>query len=401
MRNSIRHVLPDAAVRRALEGQTFTGRVFVIAIGKAAWRMAREALRVLDPMAVAGGAVVTKYRHAEGELVPLSCYEAGHPVPDENTFSASRAVMRIVSQAGVGDTVLFLVSGGGSALFEVPAVSPESLQRITSQLLASGADIHEINAVRKHLSQVKGGRFAQACAPAKVFQVVLSDVIGNDLDVIASGPAVADSSTSQDALKVCSRYGIALDEAELFALCQETPKTIYNVETVIAGGVETLCQAAAEACATQGFQPVVLTSALQCEAKDAGAMLAQKALDLAAQESHVPTALIAGGETVVQVKGCGKGGRSQELAMSAAKVLEGSKKVCLVAFGSDGTDGPTDAAGGFVDGESWQAVFRAGLDPDVLLENNDSYQALCACGGLLITGPTGTNVNDVAIAFVN
>lgn len=398
MNQAIDAMLPDVAVVRALKGHSFKGNVYVVAVGKAAWRMANAALFVLGE-SVADGVVVTKYGHTQGPLGPLKCIEAGHPIPDENSLAGADAALRIAQSAKAGDTVIFLVSGGASALFEKPAVSLESTVRITQQLLAAGADISQINAVRKHLSLVKGGRFAQACAPAQVFQVVLSDVVGNRLDVIASGPAAADLSTSQEALGVCKQFGVLLSPEEEAALRVETPKAADNVQTEIAGGVELLCAAVEQACWGEGFEPIVLTTTLAGEARDAGADIAWLANRLT-EVDHMPTALIMGGETVVHVKGDGIGGRSQELALAAAHDIAGSERISVMAFGSDGTDGPTDAAGGFVDGNTWQAIAESGMDPQMALDNNDAYHALQRAGALVITGPTGTNVNDVVVAFV-
>ena len=385
--------MPDAAVTRALEGKTFPGRVLLVAVGKAAWQMAHAAWQTLGER-IDGGIVITKYGHVKGPIGNLRLFEAGHPVPDENTFRATQEVLKLVCGGEPEDTVLFLLSGGGSALFELPLITDEELQDITKQLLACGADITEINTIRKRLSQVKGGRFAQSCAPAQVFSVVLSDIIGDPLDMIASGPACPDSSTCGQALQIAGKYGLRLSERGKQCLQQETPKTLSNVTTCITGSVRQLCLAAAEAARELGYAPQILTDSLSCEAKDAGVMLAERI-----KACKAGTALIAGGETVVKLTGTGKGGRNQELALAAAAVLEGQEHVCLFSIGSDGTDGPTDAAGGFVDGIT-AAILRAqGISIAQVLENNDAYRALEKCGGLVFTGPTGTNVNDVAVAI--
>lgn len=231
---SIQAVLPDEAVRRALSGRKFSGRVLLVAAGKAAWQMASAAAAQLGD-GLSAGVVVTKYDHVKGDIPHCTCYEAGHPVPDENSFAATQAALDMVKDAGEGDTVLFLLSGGGSALFEKPLVSGEELQNITGQLLACGADIVEMNTLRKRLSAVKGGRFAQLCAPAKVFAVVLSDILGDPLDMIASGPACPDSSTCAQALAVVEKYHLTLSDAAMECLKQETPKQLDNVETQITG----------------------------------------------------------------------------------------------------------------------------------------------------------------------
>ena len=393
IRKSIAAVLPDAAVKAALTGKKFPGRVVLVAAGKAAWQMAKTAYACV---AVESGIVITKYGHAKGPIGKLLIREAGHPTPDEQSFSATEEVLKMVSGLTKTDTVLFLLSGGGSALFELPLISGKELQDITGQLLACGADIFEINTIRKRLSAVKGGRFALACHPAQVYSIVLSDVIGDKLDVIASGPAYPDSSTCEDAIAVAKKYGLKLSETAWMLLNEETPKALTNVTTTVNGSVRQLCAAAADACRELGYQPCILTQALTCEAKEAGTELAESLLKAVGEKS---VALIAGGETVVKLQGRGMGGRNQELALSGAKVLNGQEGCALFSVGSDGTDGPTDAAGGYVDYTTYERLQQKGIDPLSALAENDSYHALQAVGGLIITGPTGTNVNDVAVAL--
>ena len=394
---SIQAVLPDEAVRRALSGRKFFGRVLLVAAGKAAWQMASAAAAQLGD-GLSAGVVVTKYDHVKGDIPHCTCYEAGHPVPDENSFAATQAALDLVKDAGEGDTVLFLLSGGGSALFEKPLVSGEELQNITGQLLACGADIVEMNTLRKRLSAVKGGRFAQLCAPAKVFAVVLSDILGDPLDMIASGPACPDSSTCAQALAVVEKYHLTLSDAAMECLQQETPKQLDNVETQITGSVRQLCTAAAQVCRQLGYEPVILTDQLCCQAKEAGSFLAS-IVKTHARPEH-PMAFIAGGETVVQLTGKGRGGRNQELALAAAEGIAGMDNAAVFSVGSDGTDGPTDAAGGYVDGSTRAALLAAGLTVHGVLAENDAYHALQKTDGLIVTGPTGTNVNDVALALV-
>lgn len=394
---SIQAVQPDEAVRRALSGREFSGRVLLVAAGKAAWQMASAAAAQLGD-GLSAGVVVTKYDHVKGDIPRCTCYEAGHPVPDENSFAATQAALDLVKDAGEGDTVLFLLSGGGSALFEKPLVSGEELQNITGQLLACGADIVEMNTLRKRLSVVKGGRFAQLCAPAKMFAVVLSDILGDPLDMIASGPACPDSSTCAQALAVVEKYHLTLSDAAMECLKQETPKQLNNVETQITGSVRQLCAAAAEVCRQLGYEPVILTDQLCCQAKEAGSFLAS-IVKTHARPEH-PMAFIAGGETVVQLTGKGRGGRNQELALAAAEGIAGMDNAAVFSVGSDGTDGPTDAAGGYVDGSTRAALLAAGLTVHGVLADNDAYHALQKTDGLIITGPTGTNVNDVALALV-
>ena len=391
---AIRNVKPDAAVKRALSEMPHSGRIFLVAAGKAAWQMAYAAVAVLGR--VEDGVVITKYGHVKAEIPGVSCYEAGHPVPDANSFAATEKALELVHGLHPEDTVLFLLSGGGSALFEKPLISGEELQEITAQLLASGADIVEMNTIRKRLSGVKGGRFASACAPAKVFSIVLSDILGDPLDMIASGPAVPDTSTCAQALAIAEKYRLKLSEQAQALLKQETPKTLDNVTTRITGSVRELCAAAAAACRERGYEPILLTDRLCCEAREAGSFLGSIVRTHAGRGKKL--AYIAGGETVVHLTGNGLGGRNQELALAA---LAGLEHCCVFSVGSDGTDGPTDAAGGYVDGQTDAALRTAGWDVFAALQNNDAYHAMQAIGGLIITGPTGTNVNDVSVALVD
>ncbi|MCI7639877.1 MAG: glycerate kinase [Clostridiales bacterium] len=395
---SIRAVQPDDAVARALKGVVFPGRVLLVAAGKAAWQMAKAARDCLGDR-IDSGVVVTKYGHVMGPLGNFDCREAGHPVPDENSFSATQAALDLASNLTEEDTVLFLLSGGGSALFEKPLVSGEVLQDITGQLLACGADIVEINTIRKRLSAVKGGRFAECCAPAKVFSIVLSDILGDPLDMIASGPAVPDTTTCAQAEAIAKKYALRLTEEAKACLHTETPKQLTNVTTQITGSVRELCAAAAAECRKLGYEPVLLTDQLCCQAKEAGSFLGTVLRTHHGQGKKL--AFLAGGETVVQLTGHGKGGRNQELALAAAPALEGLSGVCVFSVGSDGTDGPTDAAGGYVDGQSNAELTAKGLSVFEVLKENDAYQALQGIGGLIVTGPTGTNVNDVAVALVD
>ncbi len=394
---SIRRVLPDAAVRRALEGREFPGRVVIVAVGKAAWRMAKAAAESLTQPAYRG-VVITKYGHSEGEIPGCVCMEAGHPVPDENSFRGAEAAIEAVRGLTERDTVLFLLSGGGSALFEKPLVSPEDLQDVTGKLLACGADIVEINTIRKRLSGVKGGRFAELCAPAHVLAIILSDIVGDPVDSIASGPAYPDSSTCARALAVVEKYGFAFSEPVMECLTRETPKTLSNVETLVTGSVRELCAAAAEACRARGYEPTILTDTLGCEARQAGAWLGEMAAAHAGDGKKL--AFLAGGETVVRLTGKGLGGRNQEIALAAAEKIAGLENVCVFSVGSDGTDGPTDAAGGYADGETKAALEKRGVRIPEVLADNDAYHALKAVDGLIVTGPTGTNVNDVSAVLI-
>ena len=395
---SIRAVQPDEAVSRALAGQNFPGRVVLVAAGKAAWQMAKAAYDVMGNR-IDSGVVVTKYDHVMGPIGNFICCEAGHPVPDENSFAGTQKALDLVSDLTEEDTVLFLLSGGGSALFEKPLVPGPVLQDITGQLLACGADIVEINTIRKRLSAVKGGRFAEVCAPAHVFSIVLSDILGDPLDMIASGPAVPDTSTCQQAVAIAEKYGLKLTAEAEALLHQETPKELNNVTTQINGSVRELCVAAAKVARELGYEPVMLTDQLVCQAKEAGSFLASVLKTHAGSGRKM--AFIAGGETVVHLTGKGKGGRNQELALAAAVGIDGISGAAVFSVGSDGTDGPTDAAGGYVDYQTASELKAQGIAIYNVLQDNDAYHALQKTGGLIITGPTGTNVNDVAVALLN
>lgn len=397
IKQAIEAVLPGTAVERALEKAVFPGRVYLVSVGKAAWQMADAAIRTLGAR-IEAGIIVTKYGHARGPLFRTEIFEAGHPVPDDNAFKATEAVLRLVDDLKEQDTVLFLLSGGGSALFELPLIPKAELQDLTAQMLACGADIVEMNIVRKRLSAVKGGRFALRCAPARVFSIVLSDILGDPLDMIASGPAVPDASTCAQAHAIMEKYGLRLSPSGMALLWEETPKALSNVETQVTGSVRALCQAAAQAASQLGYAPQVLTAELCCTARDAGSFLASIARYY--QDTTRSLAFIAGGETLVKLTGKGLGGRNQELALAGAAGLAGLKGTALFSFGSDGTDGPTDAAGGFVDGSTQARLAGKNKEIFTVLQENDSYPALAAVDGLIKTGPTGTNVNDVAVLLI-
>ena len=396
-RGAIAAVSPEAAVRRALTGRRFSGKLYLVSVGKAGWKMAQVAADCLE-QPIEKGIVITKYYHVEQLLSGIDCYEAGHPIPDENTFRATQAVLDMTADLSSEDTVLFLLSGGGSALFEKPLVDGDELQNITNQLLASGADIVEMNTIRKRLSAVKGGRFAQWCAPAHVEAIILSDILGDPLDMIASGPAAPDGSSCADALTIVKKYNLKLSERALSLLRQETPKELNNVSSQIIGSVRQLCQAAGALAQTLGYEPILLTDHLDCEAKEAGAFLADILRTHANDGRKI--AYLAGGETVVRLIGNGLGGRNQELALAAAVGIQGLSNVCVISVGSDGTDGPTDAAGGYSDGDTTKELAKHGLTVSGVLADNNAYHALKAVDGLILTGPTGTNVNDVAIAMI-
>ncbi|MBR6209161.1 MAG: glycerate kinase [Oscillospiraceae bacterium] len=394
---SIKENMPDKAVENALKCKDFSGNVILVAVGKAAWQMAYTAKQCLGRK-ITAGIVLTKYHHVKGPIDGIVCFEGGHPVPDENSIKGTQAALKLVKDLSEKDNVLFLLSGGGSALFEDPLVSLAELQDINRQLLESGADIVEINTIRKRLSRVKGGRFAQSCSPANVFSVILNDVLGNSVDMIASGPACVDTSTSQDAISIVEKYHMQISDKARGLLQCETVKKLDNVECIISGSVHQLCEAAANACMELGYEPLILTDCLCCHASDAGLFLSSVARSH--QNHEKPLAIIAGGETTVVLTGNGKGGRNQELVLAAAEGIKGTENIVIFSVGSDGTDGPTDAAGGIVDGFTASAIQGLGYSVHQFLQNNDSYHALELVNGLVFTGPTGTNVNDISVALI-
>lgn len=435
MRYAIGRVLPDEAVVRALSACELSGRIYLAAVGKAAWQMAHAAVQYLKTP-VENGVVVTKYGHVRGDIPGVRCFEGGHPIPDENSLAGTQAILDMTTALTQRDQVLFLVSGGGSALFEKPLVPLPVLQDLNRQLLAVGASIAEINTLRKRLSAVKGGRFARWCEPARMEAIILSDVLGDPLDLIASGPAALDRSTSGEALNIVEKYHLDVTEEVLSCLREETPRELRPVNSHVIGSVGQLCLAAAEKCRELGYETTILTDRLCCEAREAGRFLAAIAASglnaggggpvsgsPAAEESSPATrrspaaeesgpisgpgctagkrAYIVGGECVVRLWGSGLGGRNQELALAAAEGLAGIPGAAVFSVGSDGTDGPTDAAGGYVDGESLDALKARGIRLQDALACNDSYHALDAIGGLLKTGPTGTNVNDFSVVLMD
>ena len=394
---AIQKVLPDEAVKAALIGRELVGKIYVVAVGKAAWQMAKAASEILGDR-IEAGVAVTKYDHVKGKIPKIECFEAGHPVPDENSYIGTQRALDLVKNLDADSTVLFLLSGGGSALFERPLIPPEKLVDITRQLLACGADIVEINTIRKRLSAVKGGKFAKFCAPAKVYSIVLSDILGDPLDMIASGPAYPDSTTGKDALAIVNKYQLKISDEIRTLFSNETPKELDNVETVITGSVRNLCQAAKEACERLGYASVILTDQLNCVAREAGIFLGDIAKSH--QDTQKSLAFIAGGETVVHLTGHGKGGRNQELALAAAAAIDGLKDTAVFSVGSDGTDGPTDAAGGYSDQDTVKVLTKKQIDIFQVLQENDAYHALKETDGLIMTGATGTNVNDVSIVLI-
>lgn len=388
---------PDVAAKQALNGLQNSGDIYLVAVGKAAWQMADAAVKYLN-RPITKGIVLTKYGHVKGVIPGVECLEAGHPVPDENSVGGTQKILEMTQDLKASDTVLFLLSGGGSSLFEKPLIPLDQLKEVTDRMLRGGMSISQMNTIRKRLSTVKGGRFAQWCEPATVETIVLSDVLGDAIDMIASGPTVADPSTSAETMELAKQYDLLISSEMVACLETETPKEIPNARNHIIGSVRQLCDAAMEKAKNLGYETVFLTDSLCCEASQAGRELAHLLKQHANDGKKL--AFIAGGETIVHVKGNGLGGRNQELALAAAIELAGVSNVALLSIGSDGTDGPTDAAGGCVDGKTYYDLKENGRSPESYLADNDAYHALQAVDCLIKTGPTGTNVNDLVVGLI-
>jgi glycerate 2-kinase len=390
-------------------------RIVLIGAGKAGAPMAQASAEILGGY-LEGGLVIVKEGYLGDPIDPvIEVLEAGHPIPDQRGQDATLRMLDMLDGLGRKDLVLFLISGGGSALMHVPVegVSLGDLQQLTATLLAVGADITEINTLRKHLDRVKGGGLARAAAPADMVTLVLSDVVGDPLDVIASGPTVPDSSTFQDAWKVLERYSI-LNQIPVSVRehlsrgvrgdIPDTPKRDDPIfergAHIIVGNNRRAAEAAARAARSIGFRTLLLTSRLQGEARQAGKILGALARQVEMAARSAPLCLIAGGETTVTVSGDGHGGRNQELALGAVEELAGLAGVGLLALATDGGDGPTDAAGAVVTGESLERAMLLGLDPRAYLARNDAYHFFDPLGDLLKPGPTQTNVNDLTFLFV-
>jgi glycerate 2-kinase len=388
-------------------------RVWTIAIGKAAVPMA-EAVSERLGSALAGGVVVTRYGYG-GPVEGLRVVEAGHPVPDENGLRGARMIGELSDGVGPRDLVLCLLSGGGSALLGAPpeGVSIDDLAATTRLLLESGAAIDEINTVRRHLSTLQGGRLARRLRPAGVMTLVLSDVIGDHMEAIASGPTVPDPTTFDDAIGVLRRYLLwerlpssIRDHLARGAAGEisETPKpgdpAFQGTAAESIGDNGTFLDGLEQAARDAGCCVVRVSEPVIGEASAVGRGLGRRAMDLAVEAGR-PTLLVAGGETTVTVRGRGRGGRNQELALAAALEIDGSDGVCVAALATDGSDGVTAAAGGIVDGLTAASARRAGIDPTAALSDNDSHAALTASGDLLLTGPTRTNVADAYVAYID
>ncbi|HWD99567.1 MAG TPA: glycerate kinase, partial [Bryobacteraceae bacterium] len=408
---ALRAADPTAAVEAALlrrRDMDRYERIFVVGAGKATGTMARAAERVLGKR-IAGGSINVK----EGDpakLRRIEVHPASHPVPDERGVAGAKRIAEICSGAGDRDLVVCLLSGGASALAPYPAepVTLEQKQETTRLLLQCGANIHEMNAVRKHLSSLKGGRLAKISAPAHVLTLIVSDVVGDDLDVIGSGPSAPDSSTFADALAVLDKYKLRarvpvavrrmLEDAR-----EETPKPgdaiFRNVENIIIGSNQKSLDTAAAAAKRLGYRALILSSTIEGETRDVARMHAAIARQIRGfgQPLRPPACVISGGETTVTLRGSGKGGRNQEFALAAAIDLDGLTDVVVLSAGTDGTDGPTDAAGAVADGKT---IGRSSRDANEALRENDAYSFFEELGDLIVTGPTGTNVMDIHLVMV-
>jgi len=417
-------VEPGQAVRNALsvENDTLVAdgrryrladfrRVLVVGAGKASAPMAAAVEEVIGDRLPVKGSVTVRYGHG-APTRHVRIREASHPMPDQAGVDATRAIVDILADADERDLAICAISGGGSALFTLPAdgLSLDDLRQTTDALLRCGATINEINVVRKHLDTVKGGGLARIAAPAPILTLVLSDVVGNPLDSIASGPTVPDTSTWADAAAIFDRFRLWDQVPEkvaerMRAGLADTPKPgdplFEKTHTVLVGSNLLACQAAAAEAERLGYPAMVLTTYVEGEAREVGRVLAGllREVDASGHPLARPCCLIAGGETTVTIRGEGLGGRNQEVALAAAFALRGVRDVLLASVGTDGNDGPTDAAGAWVDGATLQRADEAGLDAGRFLAENDSYHFFERLDQLIKTGPTNTNVNDVYFLF--
>jgi hydroxypyruvate reductase len=419
---------PVTAVRRAVvrHGDTLVvdGRAYdlrryehcyVIGAGKAGATMAQGLEQVLQKR-ISGGAVTVKYGH-RAPVTQVAIHQAGHPVPDAAGVEGAEAIIRMAQQAGRDDLVFCLLSGGGSALVPAPChgITLEEKQQLTSLLLACGASIDEINTIRKHVSRLKGGQLAREVAPATLITLVLSDVVGDRLDAIASGPTVPDPTTFAECLDLLARYHLLERVPESITrhlqagydgAYPETPKAddpvFAQAQTVVIGNNRMALQAASTLAVTCGYAPLVLSSFVQGEAREVARLFAAIVHEVRRYGTPVapPACILAGGETTVTLRGDGKGGRNQELALAAALDIAGLDNVVVLSGGTDGTDGPTDAAGALADGHTVARAQALGINADAVLRRCDSYSIFAALDDLLITGPTGTNVMDIYLLLV-
>ncbi len=393
---------PGGCVPQYLSKLDFTERTLVFGAGKASAAMAQAVEQYTS--ATLEGLVITRYGYAV-ECQQIKIVEAGHPVPDKQGMRAAESILKTASGLTEKDSVLCLISGGGSSLLSLPApgLSLEDKKGITSKLLKCGATIHEINCVRKHLSAIKGGRLAVACYPAHLLTLTISDVPFDDLSIIASGPTVADPSTFEDALKILSKHDISEPKSVLKHLenaDDETPKPgdyrLQNIENYLIATPKQSLQAASRAVSEAGIKPLILGENLEGESRDLGKIHAEKALQIQKNGNPLspPVVILSGGETSVTVKGSGRGGPNTEFTLSLLQELRGQDGIWAIACDTDGIDGTEDNAGAFISPESFKKSKKLGLDPSDYLSNNDSYSFFHKLGDLVSPGPTMTNVND-------
>ena len=390
-------------------------RILIAGAGKAVAPMAK-ALEDLLGNRISDGVIVVKDEHGL-PLKKIKVCEAGHPVPDERGVNGTEQILSRVEKAGERDLIICLISGGGSALLIAPVqdISLEDKQNATKLLLGCGATIHEINTVRKHLSRIKGGRLAQMAHPATVASLILSDVVGDDLDIIASGPTVPDSGTFQNARKILKGYGIwdqlapsvrsHLDRGAAGQIA-DTPKSddpaFKRCSQVLVGNNLQALQAAAKAAESLGYRPLILSSKVEGEAREVARFYAAIAKEILSSDNPIepPVCVLCGGETTVTLLGDGRGGRNQEFALAAALAIDGWDNIVVLSGGTDGTDGPTDAAGAIADGNTVARARKKGMDPRGFLKRNDSYSFFQKLDDRVMTGPTRTNVMDLYMLLV-
>jgi glycerate 2-kinase len=389
--------------------------VYVVGGGKASGSMAKALEHVLGTHITCG--LVNVPKKDMNKTVIINLHEASHPIPDESGVEGTRRMLKIAEQAEKDDLIICLISGGGSSLMPLPRgnISITDKKMLTDALLKSGATINEINTVRKHISEFKGGWLAKRAYPATILNLILSDVVGDPLDFIASGPTVPDSTTFSDAINVLKKYRLwdnasprvrsVLNDGEK-GIIPETPKAkdeaFKKVYNVIVGNNRSASLAACECLRAAGLNTLLLSATLEGEAKQAGVVLASIAREVAASGNPIPkpAGMVAGGETTVIVTGKGVGGRNQEIPLAASLKLDGLDGVIVASLSTDGVDGPTDAAGAIADGKTLARATKIGLKPERLLADNDSYHFFSELGDLIFTGPTGTNVNDVTVIIV-
>ncbi|XDD48926.1 glycerate kinase [Leptospira sp. WS92.C1] len=401
---AIQGALPEESVGKFLTVQNLHGNIVLLSIGKAAYRMAMVAFEVLKNQ-ITTGLIVTKYGHAGPVPQPIKCIEAGHPIPDQNSILAGKKILELCSRLKPEDTLLLLLSGGGSSLAEVPAEGLELKDLIfwNQKLLASGADIQEINTVRILLSSIKGGKLLSKIEPAKSMSLILSDVIGDELSKVASGPTIHSTIKNDSIFKIFKQYNLIINKniGILLKQNENSPRTPADSKlhtTFCIGNIASALKTVQEECQAFDIETILLTSSLGCEAREAGFFLGAIAREYSRKANH-PILILCGGETTVTHEGNGKGGRNQELALAFAKQVRGLQGVTLFSLATDGTDGPTDTAGAIVNGNTWDMIQKH-TNADLALKNHQSYEVLKLAEALVFTGPTGTNVNDIQFLWI-